>query len=350
MGCNFLRNTIQVLLITQIVVIFLTESRAANHEVCIKEALTHFINLLSEERSDSHVNFHLRDGTAFSGDHNITNVVRRIVANTVKTAQPHLKTPSVVSIDIRVREPGVSYGKNGSLDGHQVNMFTDTVQLDFRFESQFSRRIQMQNYYQEALAHEIGHLIFKENLCDRVPLYRFFFEQLRLGRDDPRPSGLPNLPGYSTETYVARIRGLVLPYEELFADLTAVLVTGDASGNANAAAAHDNQMFSHTGYSSTARDFPERNFSANNQVNGWHGTTAHALFGPVRSWLWNNVLLSNQSNLDPVSESVIMEKVINAMARDINSRAQNPEHLYYLGPEEANRRMIAELQREFQIR
>jgi hypothetical protein len=143
-----------------------------------------------------------------------------------------------------------------------------------------------------------------------------------------------------TKFEVAELDSLFIgAYNELFADIIAVLKTGDLD-----------TMWKAVNDGESLDSGIERSFSANNDLMSWDYPAPHILFGPVRSYLGSNHL----KDAPKARKTSIAKKVFDVIAKEINVTRElliaqyrkDPTRIvfeYEVHPIEMNKRLIKAL-------
>jgi hypothetical protein len=171
--------------------------------------------------------------------------------------------------------------------------------------------------------HEYGHLIFFENLARISPHWNQLVRAYVRRRSGPAV----HLERVGDATVWTQEWESSKGYNELFADLTAVL---GADGNPKT-------MIEALGNDRPGRDFSPPVIDPEN----WTDNTPHRIFGPVRGFLWENYI-SKLPNSDRYGE--FLRRVFDVLAKDLIEQTEaNPAFDLYADPSAQNARLIGRL-------
>lgn len=232
-----------------------------------------------------------------------------------------------------------------------------------------------------SVAHEFGHSIFHETMLKRSGLYRKrtnsfaeFSERIKKSKekmasletelekvsDDKKAQAIEErlikledqLLDYQEifwNTYLndpyGKIQSLIDGYNELFADLTAVLYFKDPKimYKSLTNTKYLQYLKNETGHEpAISRDFTNRN----NKIERWLETDEpHEIFAPVRYFIFET-FLSRPLFVDREPRK-LYEKVFNSILNEINFLVDNPEA--NLSPSELNQRLIRDIEKSTEL-
>ncbi|MBS1983458.1 MAG: hypothetical protein JST16_04735 [Bdellovibrionales bacterium] len=238
----------------------------------------------------------------------------------------HLKTPTSILLDLR-RNDGGSFK-------HRIREDVGRVESSFQLardkKSGTGKFTKHPTHSRAILAHEYGHAVF--------------FESMRL-RSEKFALAMNKWPSYwEFDHYpqTMRMHDMIEPYNELFADLTAVLQAKDLSAMRKSFSFSGMSEADRKGY--LLRDFAARNTNATPIPTTRRGVPIpHALLGRTRSFLGSNILTNPLYRNEPGATAA---KVLNAIALEIEERYTNPD-LQNLSVQTMNDRLIEKLAKEF---
>jgi len=264
-----------------------------------------------------------------------------------------------------------------------------------RFKSK-PKNEDLKNYYKTPsfsvpiLAHEYGHLIFNENYGPREPIWRDTIEgfkkllpvlaeknqeldaiELEVNKVFGQMSGemtpekriglivkineLQNEAGkISDEIFElqAPFKGVfdrISPYNEFFADVVAVLYTGN-SGIIDRSVSFTRKMQGNNIYTKGAlQSDKERDFK--NQVKHDEDYEEHGYFSLVRNGVWDSYLASPSNRTKKRGE--IMEAIFSAVAGETSRVIRNPTPVFMKAEatwKELNRSLLEAIDREMAVR
>jgi hypothetical protein len=202
-----------------------------------------------------------------------------------------------------------------------------------------------------AYIHEFSHLVFYTDLKridPRLDFHRPSLHQMRLrsleiksllknGFDPLLQKELNTLTSVLNElSYVKDLEKVSLPYNELFADIVAVLFQRD--GKAIYAALDPSKK------NSIYRDFTIK-YTLEETI-GWNEKTEYSLLAPARRFIWSNILAQF---LDKPTEDfqTLLKQLEIIFAHEIISILEMPDHGNELTPGQINLRLIDRLRENF---
>ncbi|MBS1960525.1 MAG: hypothetical protein JST80_13695 [Bdellovibrionales bacterium] len=230
-------------------------------------------------------------------------------------------------------------------------------------------------------AHEYGHAILRENLRENVPWMDMYSRyQVTLSANQKKitelartlngsdtPQNRKNIPIQieSLENQIEEIEEKLFtlqektaPFDELFADLIAVLHSGDARSIRNMNHVGELQdiekgLRSRSGkirpifqkiYQQAKLNPAMRDFSEIHSVKGWDETYPYFMFAPVRSFLWREVISQSKFARNP---GLVAEKVAKAIGTEMNAlRVLSEAEMASISVERRNLRLIEEIKNE----
>jgi len=176
----------------------------------------------------------------------------------------------------------------------------------------------------DVLIHEVTHLFFKERMELDFPPLKQYLKQWE------NRSSLSNAEQALLSRQFAKLKGLFLPYSELFSDLVTVLSLGDPS------VIHDRLVKLGIGHRAEGR-----NFATYLDPKRWHVTDGSRLLGPVRGFIWKNY----RGRLHTIAgRRLVVEGVYQAILERINQQYKE-NRLPKDFVEESNRELIRSIRK-----
>lgn len=210
------------------------------------------------------------------------------------------------------REIKVELAKHGVMaDGYQLGVIKHVL------EGQVLGVTFSQNETDSALVHEFAHGIFENTLLWEVPAYRSFLKgAFRLPIDKVDEFELEGLSKrlsfrYSGRALYDRAQGLVEPYNELFADAVAVIL----SNHLDAMVPKDAK----TGTLPAHQLMRDRDFSRSYNPNWTNDLIPHVILSPCRGVIGSTIFPL------PISAEPKIRLVFEAIKEEIVSRIDNKE-------------------------
>lgn len=265
-----------------------------------------------------HTNF---DSTLTADDPDFNRVL-------IKTIQ-EIDQYGIVDVTVNIVVQPVS--NNAAFDGGKIVFIPRAMEFYNNYGADPYRKSSFD--IQSVFIHEYGHAIFDAYILKNIPEYEKISRiqnqisdiHMRILNEQPSRQEITRLSAEQKrlekqivdDPQLYRLYMLMLPYNELFADVLAVYAMEDKSAIFQALY-NPHVMDAH--HSGALEELQARDFSLNHAVEGWKHNTPHSLFGPVRSFL-------GQDSCWPKTQEQKIQKlkhIISLISDEIKTRFHDP--------------------------